>query len=138
MPNVGISINDIELPWGIERESARSLLLNKHKADDRVIDLSAQHDGSTEYIFYQKRDIYENFLVTGYIKPWEINNLFFLNYDKNNLLSDVDVHAGLQIIIFNVVLSFELKLSGIIQDLKKNSPENIKLADGEYFFKELK
>jgi hypothetical protein len=34
IPDVGVSINDIELSWGIERELARRLLHGHYKADD--------------------------------------------------------------------------------------------------------
>jgi len=138
IPNVGISINDIELPWGIERELARRLLNGTYKSDDQVIDLSAEHNGSVDYIFHQKRDIYENYLISIDKKPWEIDNLFFLGYDKNNLLSEVDIHAGLQIVVIASFISFEQKLPDIVQNLLNISPETIQSGDGEYFFKDLK
>jgi hypothetical protein len=138
IPDVGISINGVELPWGIERELARRLLNDTYKSDDQVIDLSAEHDGNNDYIFHQKRDIYENYSVTSDKKPWEIDNLFFLGYDKNNLLSEVDVHAGLEIVVIDSTISFEQRLSEVVQYLQNISPEAIRSGDGEYFFKELK
>jgi hypothetical protein len=101
------------------------------------VDLSTEHNGSPEYIFHQKRDIYQNYLVTRERKPWEIDNLFFLGYDKNNLLSEVDVHAGLQIIVLDATITFEQNLSDILEKLRNISPEIMQSGDGEFLFKEL-
>ena len=122
-PDIGIVINGAELNWSIKRETARQLLDNKHKADDRIISLGESN-------IVQRRDIYENY-KSEY-------NFFFLNYNADNLLSWVDVHAGLEIVVDNVVLLFDKELTLIKQELESVSPSVIELAEGEYFFKDLK
>jgi hypothetical protein len=121
IPNTGITIDNTELNWGTKREVARKLLGNYHKAQDSKYDFT---DISL------KRDIYKNYKTQG--------SFFFLNYNENNCLNEVEVHAGVEIVIGNVLLSFEKELSDILTDLQTVSPVFIKTSDGEYFFKDLK
>jgi hypothetical protein len=110
-PDIGTTINGIELNWGSKKDTIRMLLNAKYEAREG-------------------RDIYENYR-NG-------DNLFFLNYDDNNSLRDLEVHRGFDIIVNNVVLSFEKELKEIVEDLSLVSPSVIEIGDGEYFFKDLK
>lgn len=124
-PDIGIIINDIALNWGTERESIRRLLNNKHQASDVIFPVKPN-----EFANSQRRDVYKDYV--------DLDTFFFLNYDDNNLLRDVEVHYGLDIIVSNVLLSFERQLPDIIKDLKAVSPSVIELGEGEYLFKALK
>jgi len=124
-PNIGVIINELALNWGIKRETVRKMLNNAHKAHDHIVAQPGEFDVS------QRRDIYNDFYYGRQF-------FFFLNYDDNSCLMEVEVHLGVDIIIDNVTLTFEKRLSDIIEELKSVSPSIIKLRDGDYFFKDLK
>ncbi|HWZ04594.1 MAG TPA: hypothetical protein VNX40_13345 [Mucilaginibacter sp.] len=119
-PNIGVIINEAHLNWGAQRELVRKLLNSNYQVQDRVYD---------DIGISQKRDIYKDYNGS--------NNFFFLNYDENNLLFELEVHAGADIMVGGVLLSFEKELSVIINDLQIISPLITKIRDGEYFFRDL-
>jgi hypothetical protein len=121
IPNVGMTINKAEINWGTQREIIRKLLNNNHKAQDSIND-----DANIS----QKRDVYKNYNGS--------DNFFFLNYNKNNKLIELEVHDGVEIIVGSALLSFEKELSAIVEDLQTISPLVTKIGDCEYFFKDLK
>ncbi len=120
IPNVGVILNKIELNWGTQRELVRKLLNSNYQVQDRFYD---------DIGISQKRDVYKNYMGS--------NNFFFLNYDESNLLIDLEVHDGAEVIVGGVLLSFEKELSVIINDLQIVSPIITKIRDGEYFFRDL-
>lgn len=127
VPNVGISINGIALNWGIKRDVARNLLYNMHESNDHSFDN-----------IVSKRDVYTNFLIPSRKQPWDIGNMFTLNYDKNDLLSEAEVHSGFKITVLDKIFTFETTLVDVVKELKKIPSEAIKLNEGEYFLKDLK
>ena len=129
-PNNGILLNDINLHWGMDRETIRQLLNQSHKANDSIIDLSQFNNSNSAPDIVQKRDIYQNYEA--------LDNYFFLNYDVEDLLEEIEIHNGPQIIVENIQLSFDKEISEILLDLKSICGDNEQLSPGEYLFADLK
>ena len=104
-PNEGLMIFDIEIGWGVDRNSARRILNEVFEEQNTFIDMSEYHKGSSDFNLYQFRDIYQS------IKNREC--LIFFNYDKNNLLNEVEIRKVIDIDIFigNILLSFDKKIT---------------------------
>jgi hypothetical protein len=126
----GVALNDVTLLWDLSRAKVRQLLGDTFQEDNQVIDLSQFHNGTSDFNIVQRRDIYRNYRGQ--------DNYFFLNYDREDNLRDVEVHQGLDILIQNVKFNFETDFQEVMLLLKSVSSDNIKISDGEYFFKDLK
>jgi hypothetical protein len=129
LPDIGCQINSSEIKWGDNRESVRNVLLNFHKEDDRVIDLSTAYGGDTSFNLHQKRDIYENFGGKNY---------FFCNYDKNSCLSDIEVHSGADILVSGITLTFGKDVSLFLNEFRKLGYVPVEIEKGQFFFEGLK
>jgi hypothetical protein len=113
VPDFGVYLNDLEFRWGTERAAARRLLQNSHS-----------HFG------VQRKDVYEKHLIQ--------NNLFDLSYNRNDLLIEVEVHHGLEIIVANTCLSFENDIADVISKLEKISCAPVQIGHEQFLFKDLK
>lgn len=85
-------------------------------------------DSPTDLI-YQRRDIYKNVNST--------ENIFFLSYDENDLLNEIEVHNCDKIKVNDFVFDFNDELDFIASGLNNYSLETRK-GEGEYFFKDIK
>jgi hypothetical protein len=130
LPDIGCQINSGEIKWGDSRESVRSTLLNAHKEDDRIIDLSIAYGGDTSFNIHQKRDIYKDFNGA--------ENYFFCNYNKDNCLSEVEFHSGVDISVSGVTLTFAKDISLFLTEFKKLGYHPTEIEDEKYFFEGLK
>ncbi|MDX2046070.1 MAG: hypothetical protein SFU87_04750 [Chitinophagaceae bacterium] len=128
-PNEGFDLKDMKLKWGADRETVRELLKNNHTTNDIVIDISSYTENKSDTLV-QKRDVYKN--IGGE------ENLFFLNYDINDILKELEIHDGLELIIANIHFSFENEISEVVSHLKKISSNYKRLNTGEYLFEDLK
>ena len=128
-PGKGISINETEICWDFERFNIRQLLGNIHHENDSVIEISKYTDDRENLNIVFRRDIYENYCGG--------RNYFFLNYDKNNLLKNIEIHYGILIVLENLKLSFDMNFEDAVSLLKKLSSHNKELSQGEHFFKDL-
>lgn len=127
--NKGFSINSLNFVWGESRTLVRQKLNNQHQEDDRVIELSlTSQEGSNSNII-QKRDIYED--ANGE------QNFFFLNYNKQGYLIEIEVHEGINIQIENVLLEFEKDISAYLKLMHSNGFDYVELNSGNYFFEKL-
>jgi hypothetical protein len=129
-PPDGLSINNIDLKWKEDRTIIRNLLNNTHSAADQFIDLSKDFGGNDEYNIDLKRDVYTNLFNS--------KSLFFLNYSKNNLLRDVEIHSGIEVQLNNIIISFDLTLKQVIYKLGEISKRIKKVDINEYYFEDLK
>lgn len=129
-PDKGVSLNSIQIDWGFDRLTVRNLLGNTHQESNSIIDLSEFHNGSDDYNIAQRRDIYQNY--DG------LNNYFFLNYNKNDLLNEIEIYDGFTISIENITLSFGADFQEVVLLLKSITNYYKELSDGKYFFKNLK
>jgi len=120
-----ILIDDVALEFSEGRESVRMKLAGNYKADNQVIQMGSSEVKS----IYQRRDIYQNSNST--------ENFFFLGYDKNDLLSEIEVHHCDKIKVLDTLFDFNDDLDSIASGLYRYSPIS-KHSEGEYFFKDLK
>ena len=114
----------------MERDSVRECLDNKHKSDDRLIDVSQFFDGDKSKNIDQKRDIYENLYAE--------NDSIFLSYDQNNLLTELEVHSGFDIILDGVKLEFGNETLDFIKKFQEKGIEWTEMESGNYLLPILK
>ena len=129
-PDKGISLNDIKIEWGFDRQVVRELLGNFHNESNTIIDLSLYHNGDKEFNIIQRRDIYEN--------HGGDDNYFFLNYGKDDTLKEIEIHKGVLIFIGDIRLSFDTDFQEAVLLLKNISKYNNQISVGEHFYKDLK
>lgn len=129
-PDKSVSFDNTVLLWDLDRQEVRKLLNDKFKIADEVIDLSEYHDGDTSKNIIQLRDIYENYKG--------LDNLFFLNFDANDKLTEIELQRGFIICIEGVEIDFSMKVEKVAELLTSISNEKKQLSEGEYFFKKLK
>jgi len=125
-----VSFGDVLLSWGIDRNQTRQLLNDNFEISDNVIDLSQYNNGDTSHNLIQRRDIYRNF--QGH------DNFFFLNFDNEDKLRDIEIHHGFDISINGKVINFSMVVEEVAELLDKISDDKKLLSEGEYFFKDLK
>jgi hypothetical protein len=118
-----IVIDGIILKFQEKRQSVREKLAREFEEDDQIIPLS---DSET---LYQQRDIYKG--------ESSAENFYFLNYDRNGLLCEVEVHRCDRIEVMGHWFDFNDDLDSIALVLSKNTEISI-ISEGEYFFKGLK
>jgi hypothetical protein len=129
-PELSISFGDIILSWKIARQVSRELLNCKFKTEDYHFDLNKYDNGVTSEIIKRRRDIYENY--NGQ------QNFFFLNFDNNDKLTEIELHHGFVINIESVDIDFSMDIDKVAELLSSISNNKTKLSDGEYFFEKLK
>jgi hypothetical protein len=129
-PDKSISFGDLLLSWGTDRHQIRRLLNDTFEISDNVIDLSEYNNGYTSQNIIQRRDIYANF--QGH------DNFFFLNFDNEDKLRDIEIHHGFEIKINGKVINFSMDIEKVAELLVDISDDKKLLSDGEYFFKDLK
>jgi hypothetical protein len=130
LPEVGFVLDSKKIKWENDRLETRNDLDLDFKEDDKFIDMSKYFDGDTDKNIQQKRDVYKNVNSD--------NDLFFLNYDSNNKLVELEVHDGFEIKIGNFQLDFNTKLLEIIKRFNQEGTECVKLEEGNYLLPKLK
>ena len=127
-PKSGFSINDVSIKWSENREVIREKLNQKHKEDDNIIELSQFFDGDKSQDIHQFRDIYEDYdLSKGY---------FFLNYDENGSLFELEIHGGVKITLNGILLEFEMPIEIVLDKLSVFN-EVYEATAGNYLFPNL-
>ncbi|RXK60530.1 hypothetical protein ESA94_08660 [Lacibacter luteus] len=126
----GFSFADKVILWGADRQLTRKLLNGDFNAGDNVIDLSQYNNGDTSKNIIQRRDIYENYQ--------EQDNYFFLNFNSNGKLTELELHHGFTINIEGIEIDFSMNIEKVVELLSSISDNKKQLSDGEYFFKKLK
>ncbi len=120
-----VAIDKVALEFNEKRDSIRVKLGQIYEEYNEVVQLGTPHMDP----IYQRRDIYKNINAT--------DNYFFLNYDKNDLLSEVEIHRCEKINVFDVSFDFDEELDSIVLRLSKYSSV-VRKSEGEYFLRELK
>jgi hypothetical protein len=124
-PHKGVSIGDTLLLWGTDRESVRNLLNDTFEISDCVVELDAPVQS-----IIQRRDIYN--MHQGH------DNSFFLDFDENDQLTEVEAHYGFTIDVDGHFIDFSMDIEEAA-NLLGGISGNIKLlSEGEYYFKDLK
>lgn len=125
IPTEKIIIDTVSIQFNDNRSSIRTRLSMPHTEDNQIIQLS---DLDTTPIV-QRRDIYKNINFT--------DNYFFLGYNEDDLLNEIEIHFCEKINVFDITFDFNDSIEAIKIKLRRYSSV-IKRDDGEYFFKELK
>lgn len=125
-----VSFGDTVLLWDTDRQQVRKLLNDDFKVADNIVDLSQYNNGDTSKNVIQRRDIYENYQGE--------NNFFFLNFDPDDRLTEVELHHGFNINIEGVGIDFSMDMEKAVELLTSISGDKMQLSDGEYFFKKLR
>jgi hypothetical protein len=123
LPTTEIYINNVSLRFGDQRESVRTKLGGRHEESNKIIPL-----GELAEPIVQRRDIYDSLNSS--------EEFFFLDYDKNDLLAELEVHRCEKIQIFDLIFDFASEIDWVAKELSKYSSID-KKGDGEYFLKEL-
>ncbi len=108
-----------------KRELIRAKLKKIYKEDNQIIPISESEMDT----IYLRRDIYSDKNTSSYF--------FFLGYNNEDSLSDLEVHNCERIMVNNFSFGFSDNLDYIASELARYSSVN-KKAKGEYFFKEIK
>ncbi|GAO43215.1 hypothetical protein FPE01S_02_03190 [Flavihumibacter petaseus NBRC 106054] len=77
-----------------------------------------------------RRDVYQN--INGG------ENYFFLNYNADNVLTEVEVHWGVDIFVKEVALNFKSHIQDNVNALKKLTDNFKEIEPGNYLFSDLK
>jgi hypothetical protein len=100
----------IEINWSTPRNIVREKLFGTYEEKNTFIDMSIYNSGNTEFNIFQRRDVYEMLN--------KLPCLIFFNYDKNDLLRDIEMHTGVSLKIGNLILSFDKDIDIAIDELK--------------------
>ena len=130
LPNQGFILNSVKIEWNLERDTVRKRLGNKHKSDDQIIDVAEFFDGDESKNIDQKRDIYESF--------YSEDDSFFLSYDQNNLLMELEVHSGFDIILDGIKLEFGNEILDYVKKFQMKGIEWTEIESGNYLMPILK
>ena len=130
LPNKGFKFNSNIFNWNEDRDSVRQKLEYQHKEDDIVIEMAHFFDGDISQDINQKRDIYQDIN--------EMKNYFFLSYNKDNQLNQLEVHWGIKISIDKIEMEFEKDMNIYLNELKLKGYDFNKIEEGNYLFKKLK
>jgi hypothetical protein len=125
IPSTQIMVDNVILKFGEQRDLIRVRLAMDYKEKNRIIQIN-ENDPKP---IHMRRDIYQNDSVP--------ESLFFLNYSRNDLLSEVEVHSCESIVVLGVSFGFDDNLDSVALALSKHSEITI-LSEGEIFFIDLK
>ena len=127
IPNLGIEINSEKIFWYDSRHHIRLKFKNSHTVDDFEMDNSALFNGDHSYNIVQKRDVYENF-ENG-------TNLFFMNYNEEDALIEIEFHTGITLQIENQKIEIGEEMNSVLQ---KFNSQYIEIEEGNFYCRELK
>ncbi|WP_295121507.1 hypothetical protein [uncultured Chitinophaga sp.] len=120
-----VKIDEIAFEFGDSRERVRAIIGSIYTEDNQTIQIGATEDD----IIHQRRDIYSNINSS--------ENYFFLSYDMQDLLSEVEVHFCDSIKVFESQFEFDDDFESVKSKLILYSPVIIR-NEGECFFNNLK
>jgi len=123
IPTKEFIVDHVRLQFGTHRDIVRVKLGLVYEEQNQFIQINELFAP-----IIQRRDIYNRRNSTG--------DYFFLNYDKNDLLRDVEIHWCEKIQVYDFLFDFDCEIDFIAAELSKYSHIN-KKGDGEYFFKDI-
>ena len=121
VPRKEIILDTVRLPFGMSRDIVRVMLGNDHKEQNEELELP---DGE---LIIQRRDIY-NRMETG-------GPFFFLNYNSNDLLTELEMHQCKKIRVYDIEFGFSDDVELIAEELSAHTPVT-EQSGGTYNFKE--
>jgi len=130
LSNIGFTYNSSTIKWNEDRNSIRKIFGNKHREDDRTINVSEFYNGDESMNINQRRDVYENLNSKS--------DLLFLNYNQHNRLTELEVHFGYDILINNIKLEFGKEITEFIKLFGNSKIEYSETETGNYILPKLK
>lgn len=130
IPNIGFNIESLTFLWGQSRSEIREKLNYKYDEDDKIIKISDFLEGDISFNIKQKRDIYQNISNE--------KNYFFLNYNEENKLSEIEVHWGMTILTKGIELNFETDIDECLKLLESIGENYTEIDEGNFLFQNLK
>lgn len=124
IPKKKILIDTASIYFGENRESVRNKIEETFKEDNQIIETGTLNLDN----IYIRRDIYE------YMDSTE--SYFFLSYDNDDLLIEIEVHKCTQIKVLDIIFDFNTNLNSITSQLSKYSIVENK-SKGEIFLKDI-
>jgi hypothetical protein len=118
-PNSGIVYEEAFIPWGTTRKNVREMLQEEYDISDHAF------EG-----IVSRRDIYRN------LKGQPV--YLFLNYDSNECFSELEIHEGVELNIFDKTINFEMLFWDVVDCLGHLSSNPKIIDDGEVLFVDLK
>ena len=120
-----IIVDKISITFKENRSIVRSKIKRDYTEDNRIIPLP---NPNIEPL-YMRRDIYKGKSAS--------DTYFFLDYDKDDLLGEVEVHRCERIEVLDIAFDFNDELDSVAMMFSEFSEIRI-LSEGEVFFKDLK
>ena len=124
IPKKKILIDTASIYFGENRESVRNKIEETFKEDNQIIETGTLNLDN----IYIRRDIYE------YMDSTE--SYFFLSYDNDDSLIEIEVHKCTQIKVLDIIFDFNTNLNSITSQLSKYSIVENK-SKGEIFLKDI-
>jgi hypothetical protein len=125
LPMNTISIDGFSIMFKEKRELVRAKLGKEYAEDNQIISISESQQDE----IHIRRDIFTDSKSNKYF--------FFLGYDKEDLLSDMEVHRCEKIIVNEFAFGFDDDLDFIASKLASYSSVK-KRGKGEYFFEDIR
>ena len=97
--------------------------------EDRMVDLSEYFEDGENHTIEQRRDLYHD---------EEDSYCFYLNYDDEDLLTELEVHSGLAILVNGHEMQFDSDIYRILESMNDSGNRGIELEEGNYLFQDLK
>lgn len=118
-PDKGFLFDGKLIYWGSKRELVRQALKSEYTTQDQQFENVVSH-----------RDIYNDLLNQPV--------LLILNYAKDDLLSELEIHSGIELTIFNKRLNLEMLFWDAVNILDTVSYAKRIIDEGEVLFIDLK
>ncbi|RYZ90882.1 MAG: hypothetical protein EOP06_07395 [Proteobacteria bacterium] len=130
--NLGFSINDVTITWGMPRGKVRELLMKDFKEDNATLDFSEifAKTEDDDFDFSQRRDIYSGLVNEG--------DSIFMLYDDEDRLSEFEVHENISVSISDFRLYSGQPLEEILEWADNEEYGLEQSEPGNYIIPELK
>ena len=130
LPDNSFTINNQTIVWHTDRSTVREALANSHNEDDSISDLSEFFDGDSSYNIETRRDIYTDFNNS--------ENYFFFSYDKQDKITEIEIHSGFTISINGINITFGEDIAQVVNRLNTLDDNYLETEEGNYLFPDLK
>lgn len=129
IPKIGFVFDGKEVRWRSSRNVVRENLGREFEEEDRMVDLSEYFEDGESHTIEQRRDFYHD---EG------DSYCFYLNYDEEDLLTELEVHSGLTILVNGHEMQFNSDIYRILVLMNDTGNQGIELEEGNYLFQDLK
>ncbi len=156
--NVGFSINDVVVKWGMDKKVVRNLLKEKFRISDKSNNVTMNDNDvklkeHVDEVFKQEfGESLEDWLAKNVTKDLKLEktnldeyknydnsqNFFHIEYDEKDTLMGIRVHQGIIISIENTTFSFKDDIQKVKKLLSKFSSQVVKTGNYRYEYDDLK